>query len=144
VGKIRLRKIAIVSAFAVGAALTLSSCVSTSADGIEQHAYAKNAVSGERTYVGEAAFVNRDCSPVGVPSARVIEAPEHGRLEIVDQAVTHYFSGEFAKCRLVKVPGVAGYYTSTNGYRGKDKMTIRVSYRNGHVEDTILNVNIVR
>lgn len=124
---------------------SLSSCVTVSPDGVKRVEFNKVAVSGERTREGVAWHIKPDCSMQNMPTVRVVEPPKHGKLEIVKEGIFPTTAkGLYNKCRSVKVQGSVGYYTSDKGYIGMDRLTVRVSYGNGRIEDTVLNIKVVK
>jgi len=124
------------------AGVSLSSCVSTTTDGVRQQKYHATAVSGERTRIGRDWSVNPDCSRRGDPSVRVLQGPHHGKLDIIREDVFPYWKG--GKCNSRKVLGNAQYYTSDRGFIGTDSVVTRSSYGTGSVQDSTTEINVVK
>jgi len=124
------------------AGVSLSSCVSTNTDGVRQQKYHATAVSGERTRIGRDWSLNPDCSRRGDPSVRVLQAPQHGKLDIVREDVFPYWEG--GKCNSRKVLGSAQYYTSDRGFIGNDSVVMRHSHGNGSVLDSTTEIKVVK
>lgn len=122
----------------------LSSCVTTNTEGVKQATSQKTAVSGERIKVDQALAVRGDCSARVIPDLRVVQSPQHGTIDIVHETLDGKFRGQYAKCTGKQVPGAAAYYTSKKGFIGNDRVTIRKSYKDGVVRDTITEINVVR
>ena len=139
-----MNKILLKISAAILISTAVSSCVTTNAEGIKQVAYRKNAISGERTKMDWASAVKRDCSALVVPEMRVVQAPQHGTVDIVHEKVDGRFRGTYAKCTGKDVQGTAAYYTSKKGVTDTDKVVIRNSYKNGLVFDTAAEMNVVR
>ncbi|MBY5443743.1 hypothetical protein HFO93_09655 [Rhizobium leguminosarum] len=126
-----------------GAMIALCGCTTTS-DSFRQKSVSKTVLTGEKTKLGQTWHVNKDCSFVDYLSTHVIEQPKHGRFQLVREPVFPYEKGELAKCRTVKVQGEVGYYISEPGYIGSDKVVVRSPSGNGRVDETIINVNVVK
>lgn len=122
----------------------VSSCVTTNAEGIKQITSQKTAISGERTKLDRALSVKADCSARVVPEMRVLQAPQHGTIDIVHENVDGKFRGQYNKCTGKQIPGTAAYYTSQKGFIGHDKFAIRHSYKDGVVRDFISDINVVK
>lgn len=132
-------------AIGIMAVSSLSSCVTVSPDGVKRVEFNKVVVSGERTREGVAWLIKPDCSMQSIPTVRVVEPPKHGKLVIVKESVFPTTAkGIYSKCKAVKVQGSVGYYTSDKGYLGMDSLTVRVSYGNGRIEDSVLNIKVVK
>jgi hypothetical protein len=139
-----------VNRFAVNAALVLtisaalSSCVTTNADGVKQYSFQKTAVSGDRLKISRVAIVKRDCNMRTLAEMRVIDPPQHGRVDIVHEKVEGKFSGDYRLCTGKEVMGTVAYYTSQKGYIGRDKVVIRASSDDGIVRDYVSEINVVK
>ncbi len=101
-------------------------------------------MSGVRTKLGQHWHINNDCSLADVPAVRIIEAPKHGRLEIVRQPVFPDSAGRLERCRTVKVMGLVAYYTAKAGYAGEDSFVLRAPYGDGKIADTTMNVTVLK
>lgn len=122
----------------------VSSCVTTNAEGVKQITTQKTAISGERIRLDHGLAVKPDCSARILPELRVLEAPQHGKIDIVHENVDGKFRGEYSKCTGKQIPGTAAYYTSQKGFIGHDKVAIRHSYKDGVVRDFVSDINVVR
>lgn len=122
---------------AISAAISLSACVTTDANGVRHNTAHRTAISGERTRVGFAYYIAPDCSVISIPSAKIVKEPQHGRIESVRETGYPRGTGERRKCNSTKVSGLAGYYTSDKGFAGKDSLTARISTGNGTVSETV-------
>lgn len=124
-------------------AISVSGCVTTSADGVRQVSHDRTATSGHRERVGRAWHINPDCSTAGAPTIRIVEPPAHGKLTLVaEREVLTDAKGRFAKCNSLKLPVIGYYYQSIAGYSGSDRFTLRVSFGNGKVSDSIINIQV--
>lgn len=139
-----MNKIILKFSAAILISAAVSSCVTTNAEGIKQVTYTKNAVSGERTKMDTAMAVKGDCSARVLPELRVLQAPQHGTVDIVHEKMDGRFRGTYAKCTGKDVQGTAAYYTSKKGFVGNDKVVIRNSYKNGLVFDAAAEMKVVR
>jgi hypothetical protein len=124
-------------------AISTSGCVTTSADGVAAVSHDKIAKSGQRDRVGHAWHINPDCSVTRRPTVRVVEPPAHGKLALIEeQEVLEEAKGRFAKCNSLKLPMIGYYYQSTSAYIGADRFVVRVSFGNGSVKDSIINIQV--
>ena len=126
------------------AVISLSSCTTTS-DSSRRESASLTAHSGEKTRAGQNWHINSDCSLADYPPTHIIEQPKHGRLQIVHEPIfPHEAKGKLAKCRTVKVGGVAGYYTSKPGYIGSDRFVVRFPVGDGEIKEMVLNVSVMQ
>ena len=139
-----MNKILLKISVAILISTAISSCVTTNAEGIKQTTYTKNALSGERTKIDWAVAVTGDCSARVIPELRVLQAPQHGTVDIVHEKLDGKFHGTYAKCTGKDVQGAAAYYTSKKGFTGTDKVVIRNSYKDGVVRDSVAEINVVK
>lgn len=139
-----MHKILLKISAAILISTAVSSCVTTNAEGIKQITSTKNALSGERTKIHWAMAVKGDCSARVIPELRVLQAPQHGTLDIVHEKVDGKFHGTYAKCTGKDVQGAAAYYTSKQGFVGTDKVVIRNSYKDGVVRDSVVTIDVVK
>lgn len=101
-------------------------------------------MSGIRTKIGQHYHINNDCTPAQMPPTVVIKPPAHGKIEIVKEKVFPKPSGPLARCSSVKVSGLAGYYTSKPGFKGKDQFILRAPVGDGKIADTTIIVNVLK
>ncbi len=125
------------------AAISPSSCTTTS-DSFRQKSKSITALSGEKTKIGQTWHINDDCSHADYPATHIVEQPKHGRLQIVHEPVFPGATGKLAKCRTVKVGGVVGYYTPEPGYIGSDRFVLRSPYGYGKIQETVMNVSVIK
>jgi len=115
------------------------------ANGVQLSEEQSNAVSGERTKMGKTYYLNPDCSVALVPKETVLQKPLHGTVAFEKTLVfPNYRGGPLAKCNSKKVLGMQEYYTPAKGYSGQDQYKIRVSYKNGLVNDVTIHVNVIK
>src|ERR1700746_3068865 len=95
----------------------------------------KNAIvlSGERVRVGFNMDVNPDCSSTGQIKSRLLEQPKNGVVEIVTKnGFTAYVKDDPKyKCNEKQSDVQAYYYTSREGFKGKDRFVAEVFYPRG-------------
>ncbi len=101
-------------------------------------------MSGIRTKIGQHYHINNDCTPAQMPPTVVVQSPAHGKIEIVKEKIFPKSNGPLARCGSVKVPGLAGYYTSKPGFAGKDQFTLRAPVGDGKIADTTIIVNVLK
>ena len=101
-------------------------------------------VSAERTQVGKAYDVNPDCSVGGKVTVRVVESPKSGTVEVVTEKGFTEFEKETQayKCNEKQLDITAFYYTSKDGFRGKDRFTVEMFYANGNYRKRVFNVDV--
>ncbi|TDW16582.1 hypothetical protein EV128_13434 [Rhizobium azibense] len=123
---------------------SFASCTTSSPDGLRRHRAHRSVVSGERTKIGAAWNLNPDCSAKTVPDVRVRQAPRHGKLENLRELAFPSATDEYEKCNGIKIPAVVGYYTSEKGFVGKDRIVVRTSYKDGNVDEQVLDIAVVK
>jgi hypothetical protein len=101
-------------------------------------------VSGERTKVSKTFHLNPDCSPAGKIIARFAEHPKNGTAEIVNEkGFTDYDKeSQERKCNERESEIIGFYYTSREGFIGKDKFIIEIFYPNGNYRKRVINVEV--
>lgn len=139
-----MKNIFILSIAAMSVSASLSGCTTTSSDGLVRYQTNVSVASGERTKLGVAWNLNPDCSAKAVPEVRVREAPKHGKLENLRELAFPNAKGEYKKCNSTKIPATVGYYTSEKGFIGKDRIVVRTSYKDGVVDDRVLNITVIQ
>ena len=138
-----MKKAFILSVATICVSAALASCTTTGPDGLERHQKNITVASGERTRLGVAYSLNPDCSAKAVPEVRVREAPKHGNVESLRELAFPNGKGEYKKCSSTKVPATVGYYTPEKGFVGKDRVVVRTSYKNGVVDEGVINITVV-
>lgn len=124
------------------AAISLSNCTTTSESKRESHPV--TARSGEKKLVFENVQLNGGCEFVAYPDIDIVEQPKHGRIDILHQLVVANSHGKKMKCDKVKANGVAVYYTSQSGYVGSDSFILRSPVEEGHLEEGVANVKVIK
>lgn len=124
-------------------ALLFSDCA-VADDSFKRRSVSRTVLSGERTKLGQHWHINNDCSLADVPATRIVQAPKHGRLDIVRQPIFPDAKGKLEKCRTVKVMGLVAYYTAKRGYVGKDRFVLRAPFGDGRIADTTMNVTVLK
>ncbi|WP_377298396.1 hypothetical protein [Rhizobium sp. SGZ-381] len=124
---------------------SLAGCATAGTDGVETRVWTKKVVAGERTWVGNAWKLNRDCTADGVPQAYILSPPKHGKLVFVrEKRFPAMAKGPYAKCRDTKADMLVGYYTSDPGYAGKDEAKFRLSSMDGRIGDNVMRVDVLK
>lgn len=100
--------------------------------------------SGNRTRVGTAYHLNADCSPAGAISVRLAEKPKNGTVELVaEQGFSDYGrDAQQYKCNEKPSELQAFYYTSRDGFTGKDRFVVEVFYPIGTYRKRLFNVDV--
>ncbi|MBT9372017.1 hypothetical protein [Rhizobium sp. CSW-27] len=124
---------------------SLAGCATTGPDDVETHVTSRKVVAGEKTWVGNAWKLKRDCTADGIPQAYVLEPPKHGKLAFVtEKRFPAMARGPYEKCRDTKVDMLVGYYTSNPGYVGPDEAKFRLSAEDGRITDTVVKVDVLK
>jgi hypothetical protein len=100
--------------------------------------------SGERTRVGTAFHLNPDCSSGGKITVRVVDNPNKGIAEVVDErGFTSYAKDtQTYKCNERESQITAIYYKSMDGFKGKDRFTVEMFFANGSYRKRVFNVDV--
>ncbi len=131
-------------AFALAVLVIGTTGLAEASDSFKRETLSRTVMSGVRTKLGQHWHINNDCSLADVPVVRIVEAPKHGRLEIVRQPVFPTSAGKLERCRTVKVTGVVAYYTAKAGYAGEDSFVLRAPYGDGKIADTTMSVTVLK
>ena len=104
----------------------------------------KYALSGVPITLFQVSSTNPDCSASGVPTVRVAQDPQHGRLTITRGGVFAYFAPSNARsaCNRRRVPGVTVKYVSQRGYTGPDTTAVEVFFPNGRAGQTSYFISV--
>ncbi|WP_246798311.1 hypothetical protein [Rhizobium leguminosarum] len=141
--EVLMKKAFILSVATMCVSAALASCTTTGADGLSRHQKNITVASGERTKLGAAFSLNPDCTAKAVPEVRIREAPKHGKVESLRELAFPNSKGEYKKCASTKVIATVGYYTPDKGFVGKDRVVVRTSYKNGVVDEGVINITVV-
>jgi hypothetical protein len=104
----------------------------------------KNVASGVRTHVGTSYHLNPDCSLDGKVIVRLIQKPQNGSVELIaEQGFTNYSKDrQQYKCNRTLTDVEKVFYTSRNGFVGKDRFVIEVFYPNGNYRKKVFNIDV--
>jgi hypothetical protein len=101
-------------------------------------------VSGERTRVGITFHLNPDCTSAGKITVRLLEAPKNGTVEILTERTYADYEKTDPKFKcneqLSEMP--AFYYTSREGFKGRDRFSIEIFYPNANYRKRVFNVDV--
>lgn len=120
--------------------LSLAGCVNT-ATGQTYDAgnasFRKVAVSGQQTMIWSSFSANSDCSGGPVPITKVLSAPAHGRIYIIEKMVHPTFApgNPRYKCNSRAYKQSVVYYTSVPGYTGEDSVKLSADFRHDNLID---------
>lgn len=114
------------------------------ASAVSTMAATKYALSGVPITLFQASSTNPDCSANGIPTIRVTQDPQHGRITITRGGVFAYFSPSNARsaCNKRRVPGVIARYVSQRGYTGTDTAAIEVFFPSGQAGRTSYFISV--
>jgi hypothetical protein len=98
--------------------------------------------SGQSVKLTFVAAVNPDCSPAGMPTVRVTQGPQHGRVNLVRGRDFVYFqpSNIRSVCNQRRVSGIGIHYQSQRGYTGYDAVGLEVFFPTGTYRRGTFNV----
>ncbi len=130
--------------WALAAVISLVASEASAWENIKHQSVSKTVLTGEKTQLGTNWHINPDCSFADLPATHIIEAPKHGRLQILHSKIFPNAKGLFAKCRTVRVNGLVAYYRSKPGYVGTDQVILRAPYGDGKVAETVINITVVK
>jgi hypothetical protein len=93
----------------------------------------KTAAAGMPLILDTATSINPDCSLLGVPTARVVQEPTHGRVQLIhrDAFPAYPPNDRHFACNKVKVPGLIAEYTSAAGFTGADFTVVELIFPDG-------------
>ncbi len=93
----------------------------------------KFAVSGQPQRINFFTSLNPDCTLKGFATVRVLSAPNHGQLTVVQGSDYSSFPENSQRyvCNTKKTEGVVVTYVSTPGYVGADAATIEAIFPGG-------------
>lgn len=86
---------------------------------------------GVETRVGIYVNVNPDCTSGALPTIRLSEPPQHGRLIVKTGKIT---ATNYKQCLALQVPGYIAFYRPGPNFSADDKVVIEVKYPNGRTE----------
>lgn len=104
----------------------------------------KAALPRARIRLWAATMVNPDCSPAGTISVDVLKPPQHGTLDLSDDAYfpNYVAPNPRADCDRQKVPGKQAFYTAANGYSGHDQAVLRVATSEGRIRKVTIDIDV--
>ena len=101
-------------------------------------------VSGIRTRIGFSFSLNPDCSVDGTIVVRVLQPPKNGKFESVDEIGNSNYEKKDQKFRCnIESRLVSKYfYTSDEGFSGKDRLMIETFFPNGNSRKRTFEVTV--
>ena len=93
----------------------------------------KTAASGVPIVLDSANSVDPSCHSLGVPTARVTQAPVHGSVKLLQRDIYPQFppGNPRSSCNSTKAPGIVAQYASTAGFTGSDFTAVDVIFPDG-------------
>lgn len=100
--------------------------------------------SGIQRQITLAYALNPDCSSKGTIVARIVQKPKNGELRVAnEEGFSSYAKDDQRyKCNEKRSEVVKLYYTSDEGFKGKDRFVVEVFYANGSYRKRVFNVNV--
>lgn len=123
-----VRTKAILSVCLIAAATLQTGCFSDT-----RFSHPKFAVSGQPQRLNFFTSLNPDCTLKGLATVRVLSAPNHGQLTVVQGSDYSSFPADSQQyvCNTKKTEGVVVTYVSAPGYFGADAATIEAIFPGG-------------
>jgi hypothetical protein len=96
-------------------------------------AIAAGAVPGKRQRIDFFAFLNADCSPIGLTDIDVLAGPAHGAVEKVksEEFPAYLAPNVRVRCNDRRVAGMLIYYTPEPAFHGTDVFAMRYVFPSG-------------
>jgi hypothetical protein len=87
---------------------------------------------------------NPDCTSIGQPTIKLVEAPQHGhtRISAARDFPTFREGNVRTVCNTRRVAGASAYYVSQRGYVGPDSTTIEIIYRSGRLLHVTYSISV--
>lgn len=102
-----------------------------------------NTSDGKPVRLGSAWQINDDCTLSGVPEVTVIDPPKNGKVTVQRKMISPDSRNEkLRQCNKITMPGSVSYYRSSKGFKGVDRMTLRVLYIKGNIDYGNITVNV--
>ena len=100
--------------------------------------------SGVRTRIGLSFSLNTDCSVDGAIIVRVLQPPKNGKFESIDEEGNSAYEATNQKFRCnVESRIVSKYfYTSDEGFSGKDRLVIETFFVNGNSRKRTFDITV--
>jgi len=110
-----------------------SACVSTPKNDAASMPIQKTTFSGKAQLVYRFYSLTPDCTPNGLPSVEIVNAPAHGSIEVENvEGFTGYPStNQRYECNKQKSPIVAVEYISEKAFVGTDRFTVKGIFPSG-------------
>ena len=104
----------------------------------------KYAVSGQPLKLAFFNSTNPDCSSVGPPTIRIVRAPEHGRVTVVQTTGFPNFpsSNIRSECNRRRVRGATINYVSQRGFVGTDQVQVEIIFASGNLRQASYTINV--
>jgi hypothetical protein len=84
--------------------------------------------SNKETRVGVYVNLKPDCTTGPLPSIRLINPPEHGKVTVKQATVN---ATNYKQCLAVQVPGFVAFYQSAREYSGTDSISLEIKTPGG-------------
>src|SRR5262245_49865344 len=104
----------------------------------------KYAVSGQPLKLTFFNSTNPDCSSVGRPTIRIVRAPDHGRVTVVQTTGFPNFpsSNIRSECNRRRVQGATINYVSQRGFVGTDYVQAEIIFASGNFRQVSYIINV--
>ena len=88
--------------------------------------------------------VNPDCSAGGIPTVRVTQQPQHGRVRVAQTRDFCYFPPSDPRnvCNTRRVSGAAIRYAAPRNYTGCDSVGVEVIFPSGQMRTGSYNISV--
>jgi hypothetical protein len=104
----------------------------------------KAALSGQQVRVWWATLLNPDCTAAGTLTTQLVQPPKHGTLSLSDEGFFPDFQppNPRAACDTRKSPGKQAFYTSVDGFHGRDKLVLQNATSEGRVRRITIDIDV--
>lgn len=108
------------------------------------HVIDKIVAAGTSVTLTAASSVNPDCSLMGIPTVRVMQAPVHGNIKLLHHDVFPRFPqiNPRSKCNDKKMPGVVAIYTPDTDFIGSDFAEVEVFFPDGKADILKFSISV--
>jgi hypothetical protein len=112
-------------------------------EGLQKYQFTRHVPSGANQRIEFITALNPDCTSSGDVNVRVINQPEHGKVEITSTSHFPSYSKESNryKCTQHKVKGILVNYKAEK-YTGDDVFDLLILYPGGYAREVRYNMNV--
>jgi hypothetical protein len=104
----------------------------------------KTTMAGATLLLASPASLNADCTPLGPVVAKVVVAPEHGKVRIAaGTAFPHYVPGDPPyECNSHRSPATIITYRAAPGFSGEDSTAVQIFFPDGDAPTVLFHIAV--